>query len=344
MSQPQTVSDALKSFAAARLVRYSQLRPCTSAFIDTRTPGSKEKENFTIIGPGVAENPDQHVHIEIPHGFNIGGARQPPGCVNSQHSHETAEVFVVHSGRWAFDLGPNREDGRAVLETGDVISIPTQVFRGFENVGEETGFLFAVLGGDDPGHVTWAPYVFDQAKDHGLVLLEDGSLVDTVAGERIPDGKRPMPPTTEEDVARLRRLSGEELERCIVRHETLVADIERSPSPNIHELPVIGGASPDERIDAGQLDWSHGFNLRYLCFSPKSATDRHIRHEEEVLFVQSGHLTVGLEDGDLQIGPGDTLTMPIGMPRVYRNDGSVPAQLYVVRGGDQPRRSQRAAA
>jgi hypothetical protein len=80
----------------ARLVRYRDLRPCTTAFIDTRTPGSERKENFTIIGPGVAENPDQHVHIDLPHGFNIGGARQPPGCVNSQHSHETAEVFVIH--------------------------------------------------------------------------------------------------------------------------------------------------------------------------------------------------------------------------------------------------------
>ena len=54
---------------AERLVRYDELKPCTTAFIDTRTPGSKEKENFTIIGPGVAESPDQHVHIDIPHGF-----------------------------------------------------------------------------------------------------------------------------------------------------------------------------------------------------------------------------------------------------------------------------------
>ena len=80
-----------------RVVRYADLRPCYNAFIDTRTPGSEAKENFTIIGPGVSENPEQHVHIAEPHGFNIGGARQPPGCVNSQHSHDTAEVFVAHT-------------------------------------------------------------------------------------------------------------------------------------------------------------------------------------------------------------------------------------------------------
>ena len=167
------------SLLAERLVRYDELRPCTTAFIDTRTPGSAEKENFTIIGPGVAESPDQHVHIDIPHGFNIGGARQPPGCVNSQHSHETAEVFVIHTGTWAFYLGPEREDGKVILHPGDTISIPVHVFRGFENVGDDVGYMFAVLGGDDPGHVTWSPYVFDNAKEYGLILLEDGSLVDT---------------------------------------------------------------------------------------------------------------------------------------------------------------------
>ena len=52
----------------------------------------------------MSENPDQHVHIPEPHGLNIGGARQPPACTNSQHSHDTAEVFVVHTGRWRFDF------------------------------------------------------------------------------------------------------------------------------------------------------------------------------------------------------------------------------------------------
>ena len=68
----------------ARVVRYADLRPCYNAFIDTRTPGSQAKENFTVIGPGVSETPDQYVHIAEPHGFNIGGARQPP--IASIHS------------------------------------------------------------------------------------------------------------------------------------------------------------------------------------------------------------------------------------------------------------------
>ena len=94
----------------------------------------------------------------------------------------------MHSGRWAFLLGPNKEDGEVILNPGDTISIPVHIFRGFKNIGEDEGFLFAVLGGDDPGHVTWAPHVFDNAKEYGLILLEDGSLVDTTNGEIWEEG------------------------------------------------------------------------------------------------------------------------------------------------------------
>ena len=51
MAQPDSAANRFEALTAERLVRYSELRPCTTAFIDTRTPGSAEKENFTIIGP-----------------------------------------------------------------------------------------------------------------------------------------------------------------------------------------------------------------------------------------------------------------------------------------------------
>lgn len=198
-----------------RLVRYRDLKACTTAFIDTRTPGSERKENFTIIGPGVAENPEQHVHIHLPHGFNIGGARQPPGCVNSQHSHDTAEVFVIHTGHWRFKTGPDGADGHVELWPGDTISIPIHAFRGFENVGGDVGFMFAVLGGDDPGRVTWAPYVFDAAARYGLVLLENGRLIDTTREAIPPDAVR-MRPTTDADLAQFKRYDSEAIARCTV--------------------------------------------------------------------------------------------------------------------------------
>lgn len=299
-----------------RVVRYGALRPCYNAFIDTRTPGSEEKENFTIIGPGVSENPEQHVHIAEPHGFNIGGARQPPNCVNSQHSHETAEVFVVHSGRWRFDLGVTGEDASLPLEPGDVISLPVRMFRGFTATAAAAdgspGFLWSVLGGDDPGHVTWAPRVFEIARDFGLVLLESGRLIDTKAGQKIPDGERPMPATTAADVARFQRVTPEVARRFVVR-----TPLSLLPG----ETLLIGPGAP-----LGEVS---GFTLRRRVWRDGEET-RVIASGPEVLFVHEGRLAVQWTQGELRLSAGDTMTVPIGVDCRFRSMGHTTA--FVVRG------------
>jgi len=322
-----------------RLVRYSDLRPCRTAFIDTRTPGSDQKENFTVIGPGVAENPDQHVHIEIPHGFNIGGARQPPGCLNSQHSHLTNEVFVVHSGRWAFRSGVDARDGEVILETGDVISLPTDVFRGFENVGDAPGYLFAILGGDDPGRVLWAPQVFDLACEHGLILMENGSLVDTLAGEIPPAGLSPMPRTTREQVAAHQVVDSDGLERIVIRRRNYPwhTGTALSRFAGVEEVALLGPANDEESIGRGALGWEHEFVLRALRFSPDARIPPHRRFEEEVLFVQQGRLNVTVDGEKLTLEKGDTFTTPIGSKRAFANESKEPGVVYVTRRHDRPR-------
>lgn len=322
-----------------RLVRYSELRPCTTAFIDTRTPGSEKKENFTIIGPGVAENPDQFVHIELPHGFNIGGARQPPGCVNSQHSHGTAEVFVIHSGTWRFKTGEWGTDGHVDLRPGDVISIPTHVFRGFENVGTDVGFMFAVLGGDDPGRVTWAPYVFDAARQHGLVLLEGGRLVDTNR-ESIPSGAKIMQPTTAAEAARLDRFDSEAISGCVLRFEEFAGEGGLSSISGFAECPVVGVPNPSEAVPRARMGWEHGFQVRALKVQSGATTPLHQRVEEEVLLMHAGSLRVSWSGGEITLEPGDTFTAPIGWSRAYSNPGTSAALAYVVRGGNHPQPAQ----
>ena len=336
MPDTSTASTWTRDQLDARLVRYADLIPCTTAFVDTRTPGSEGKENFTIVGPGVSESPDQHVHIDIPHGFNIGGARQPPNCVNSQHSHETAEVFVVHSGRWAFHLGETAETAEVILEPGDVISIPIHVFRGFENVGDSVGFLFAVLGGDDPGHVTWAPYVFEAARRHGLVLLQDGSLVDLTRGEAVPEGAAVMPPTTAADVARLRKMDSAALRDCVVSGaEFEPAGASLLTTADVAEVPVIGTGREDG-MRAGKLDWSHGFQLRKVVLQPGSETTVHVRPQEEVLFAHRGSLSLTVDGVDFELGPGDVMSIPVDLPRQFRNSASETCEFYAVDGGDNP--------
>ena len=113
-----------------QIVTYAELIPCRTAFIDAHTPGSDKKENFTIIGGGVSEASDQHVHITQTPGFNIGAAGQPLKCRNSLHTHRTAEVFFVLSGRWRFFWGRWGDTGEVILEAGDIFNIPTGMFRG----------------------------------------------------------------------------------------------------------------------------------------------------------------------------------------------------------------------
>jgi mannose-6-phosphate isomerase-like protein (cupin superfamily) len=224
-----------------RIVRYGDLRPCRTAFIDAHTPGSDQKENFTIIGGGVSESPDQHVHIAIPHGFNIGAAGQPPKCRNSLHDHRTAEVFFVLSGRWRFFWGRWGSAGEVVLERGDIFNIPTGIFRGFENIGTDYGMIMAILGGDDAGGgVMWAPQVIADAADHGLVLAETGKLYDTKKGESLPDGVAPMPLMGDAELARRGEpTTAEVLPNHVARYWDLVALADRKPCKVIGETGIL---------------------------------------------------------------------------------------------------------
>ena len=305
MENISTARDWTTEAMERRVVRYSDLRPCYNAFIDTRSPGSEAKENFTIIGPGVSENPEQHVHIAEPHGFNIGGARQPPACVNSQHSHDTAEVFVVHTGIWRFDIGEHGDDAQVICQPGDVISLPTGMFRGFTNVGEDLGFLWAVLGGDDPGRVLWAPQVFDMAKDYGLVLLESGQLIDTLAGQSIPADLAPMPRTTPEQVAALNVPKAAEAEALVWRSDNCAGI-----------AAIIAPGAP--------LGWTHPFLLDRLT----NPNQRVKPETPEVIFVHQGTAGLTWNGGTLMLGAGDTITIPVGLERTISGE----AVVYRVQG------------
>lgn len=346
MAAVDSANSSLPPELRERLVRYAELAPCTTAFVDARTPGSDQKENFTIIGPGVAENPDQHVHIPEPHGFNIGGARQPPGCVNSQHSHTTAEVFVVHTGHWAFFTGEQGDEGRVELGPGDVISLPMQAFRGFENIGEETGFIFAALGGDDPGSVLWAPYVFEAASSHGLVLLENGQLIDTAAGETIPADAIRMPVTSTADMAELHTINSAQLERCVYRHKKLhSSQFEQTTDSTsllgdegIRETQVIGSAVRDAHIalPTGPLSGDKTFQLRHVQLQAGSATSTLTREQPEVLMMHSGAIELRVNDVPISLAAGDVFTIPVNATRKLINSSPGVAEIYVVHGTDSP--------
>ena len=322
-----------------RLVRYADLVPCETAFLDSRTPGSDRKENFCIVGPGVAENPGQHVHIAEPHGFNIGGARQPGGCVNSQHSHTTAEVFVVHSGHWRMLFGPDGRDGHIDAGPGDVVSMPVHMFRGFAKRDEGRGFLWVVLGGDDPGKVAWAPDVFALAEESGLRLLKGGALIDTGNGESLPPDAELEEPPTPAQIAAWATPPMAEIEKGLCRNRDMTGNpASRLARGGVEECGVVNLTDTADGFPAGPVGggWQHGFALRQLRLTGGAHIPAHSRSEPEVIFVHEGELAMFWPEGEIVMRPGDTLSVPVGVPRGFRNPGRGVAVAYVVRGGDNP--------
>jgi len=306
---------------AKRIVRYGELKPCRSAFIDAHTPGSNQKENFTIIGAGVSESPDQHVHIRETPGFNIGAAGQPPKCRNSLHVHRTAEVFFVLKGRWRFFWGRWGTAGEVVLEEGDIFNIPTGIFRGFENIGTDYGMIMAVLGGDDAGGgVIWAPQVIEDAKAHGLVLSEQGKLYDTKKGEALPAGVKPMPLLTDEQLK--------------AYPEVPVDRVVRDHVARYWDLMALAASAPVKVIaEHGILRDKPGFEIEFLTRGsiPASAysTPRH-----EILMPVRGYWRLGWDGGETVLNPGDTCAIPPGMSHSLEAAVSGECGLYRIHNTD----------
>lgn len=306
-----------------RIVRYGDLKPCRSAFIDAHTPGSDQKENFTIIGAGVTESADQHVHIKETPGFNIGAAGQPPKCFNSLHYHTTAEVFFVLKGKWRFFWGLHGDAGEVILEEGDIFNIPTYVFRGFENVGTDYGMIMSILGGDDAGGgVHWAPHVIEKAQAHGLVLGENGVLVDTKKGEKLPEGVQPMPLQTPEQLA-----------KCL---EAPVSAVVRDYVARYWDMMALAAEGPCKVISHdGLLKDRPGFEVDFITRGSIPETAYHCE-THEILEPMRGHWKLVWDGGETILNPGDVCAVPPGLARAVYPSMSGEASLFRVRNTDDP--------
>ncbi|WP_166418742.1 cupin domain-containing protein [Cochlodiniinecator piscidefendens] len=298
-----------------RIVRYGDLKPCKTAFIDAHTPGSDQKENFTIIGGGVSESPDQHVHIADKIGFNIGAAGQPPKCRNSLHSHTTAEVFFVAKGRWRFFWGLHGTAGEFTAEEGDIFNIPTGIFRGFENIGTDYGMIMAVLGGDDAGGgVTWAPHVIEEAQAHGLMLGDNGVLYDSKKGQNLPHNVRPMPVLSEEELK--------------LFPEVPVDAVVGKYVARYWDLMALGAKEPARVIgENGIIQDKPGFEVDFLTRG--SAETLPVKVDKPVVLMpMRGHWRINVDGYEVSLSNGDTALVMPGETYVAEPSMTGEASLY----------------
>ncbi len=160
------------------VARFKDQKSSSKAFIDTYLPGH-ERDIFSIIGGGVTEDPEMNPPISAEE-FHLAMIRAEPGKGAALHSHLTQEVFMPLSGRWSIFWGPEG-DKQVILEPYDVVSVPIHVMRGFRNAGDETAMMLAVVGGHDPGRVGWPESTMAMAREAGLVLADDGNLLEVTA-------------------------------------------------------------------------------------------------------------------------------------------------------------------
>ena len=325
---------------ASRTVRVSDLVPDTLAFIDTRIPGSEKKINYPLIGPGVSENAAQAVPITEPHGFNLGAAVMPAGVTNNLHSHFTAEVFLCFAGEWTFRWGSTGEDGEVAVRDGDVITMPTWMFRGFTSESDDA-WLYTALGRDVSGGLIWAPSVLAMAAEHGLHLGADGTLIETAPGER-PTGVALTEPLTDAQLAALRTVTAEQMRRRLARP----ADLRWSGAPFLDSSLPTGGAAlalvvgyglTEDRDQTPRVHEPHGFSMAWLRAEPHSGVSLHRHDESQVLIVKSGRWRVMLNREDpvgVELDPYDTFSVPRGAWRRIECVGDGTGQLAVLTGGD----------
>jgi len=165
---------SVEEMEATRVARFKSLKPSPRAFVDTAIPGY-ERLIYNIIGRGVTEDTSLAPAITDARDFNLTLVKKAPGNRVGLHDHPTVEVFMPLTGRWGVYWGDEAEH-EVILEQWDVISVPPGVMRGFRNLGTEDGYLLAILGGSDSGHVEWSPKVLAAARQHGVELDERGNV------------------------------------------------------------------------------------------------------------------------------------------------------------------------
>ena len=144
LKRDMTSATGLQAELVRRIIDPSQFIADSSAFVDVHLPRSSGKTSYSFIGAGVTQNDDAPTNLVEPHGFCVGAAGLQPGMVNNAHLHYTAEVFVCLSGQWKMMIGLEAEQVLSI-GPGDIFSVPTWVYRSFENVGSDEGFLFSEL-------------------------------------------------------------------------------------------------------------------------------------------------------------------------------------------------------
>lgn len=90
-------------------------------------------------------------------------------------------------------------------------------------------------------------------------------------------------------------------------------------------------------VDADKADGT-ALTVGHVVIEPGCRNDRHAHDNcEEVLFLIAGSLRHSIGDDAVDLGPGDAIRIPAGVPHDALNTGTVPARMVI--SYDSPRRN-----
>ncbi|ANE04654.1 cupin domain-containing protein [Corynebacterium crudilactis] len=332
-----------KEELSSRVITFSDWVPCKAAFIDCKTPGSDQKDNYSFVGPGVSQSSDQFVNVSSAHGFQLGAAGMPNGVSNSLHLHFTAEVFVNFEGEFQLRWGPNGEQGNYISQDGDVITVPTWIFRGFTNIGPDDGILYTALGRDDTGGIIWGPQVLQDAEGYGLHLTRENLLVDTEAGDPIPSSENLIRPLSQAQLESLEVFSEDDFrKRVITREDRVYFDkaflCSSLPGGRAKLALVIGYGLTENRRQVPPIHEPHSFSAAWIVANSGEGILRHKIEVPQTITIKSGTWKITINDGDdkqvVTLSSRDAISIPEGSWRQFRCISDTEGELFVVSAGD----------
>ncbi len=313
----------------SRLAKFNELIPSTVPFVEGKLKGHQDRKNYSIVGPGVSEDSKQNVKIVESHGFNIGAVSAAPMNGSGLHSHTTAEVFIIHSGSWCFYWGVNGEEGEVILNTGDVASFPTNMFRGFKNVSDEEALMFVVLGEDDPGVITWTPKLLKEANKSGMLLMEDSSLID-LTKQNVPEGKFVTKPLEDKELQTFDHYTSDEIEKFVIRYKdnkNYINDEHNNANIIINYLDLF--EIRGKKIEP-QIPHKTGFGLALLK-GVSAHIYSYVSDSSEIYNCLNGEWEVTCDNEKAILGPHDSFSAPKNSSRSVKQISNDEGSLFIVR-------------
>ena len=246
------------------------------------------------------------------------------------HSHTTAEVFIIHSGAWRFYWGVDGTEGEVILNKGDIASFPTNMFRGFQNVSDEEALMFVVLGENDPGVITWTPKLLKDAKESGMVLMNDNSLIDTEK-QKITDETKIIQPLEDNELESFDHYSSEDIEKFVIRFndkDKYFVDDDHYQSNKI--INYIDQFQIHDKSFTPNIPHATGFSLSLL--NGKSAHIHEYKLEKsEVYHCLSGEWEIDCDGDKVVIKEKDTFSVPKNSLRSIRQISDHDGNLFIIR-------------